>query len=400
MADSQFDILIRILAQQVGNEKAADILKKVREESTLTGKEGVKQEEAVAEATKKTTSSKKQLKDMVKGVGVEFPLLGRLGQLALNPLTMLVSSIVAGFGLWTNRVRELTRAMGGIEMPDVKTTDVERIDAMARAWGTLAEKMAAAATATKSIRADYAATIKLIESNDKFLTALGMDTGNAATVQKAGVAAAAADALELDAKARLARAGTPGSVEAEAAMAKKFADDVAAASAEKDVIKARINDIIDTRDLGQGILSTDNIAAGARYTLRYGNMLPDDALTVEQASLAGQQAIIDRGGQFEFSRRSRAVRRSEVADATKDLDEVDRLRAENRDLRQQAATFSAGAGAKLISSGASGFGDIAGMAQSASNLAQGVAMVAKAIAEMNQANAEIRRSINNLSQRP
>jgi len=110
MADNQLDILIRILTQEVGAEKADQVLKKVTDETKKLKVEQVDlsktQEELTANvvkadaATQKYNLSKKQLKDLAQGLKQEFPLLGTAVKFFTNPLTVsvgLLSACVAGF---------------------------------------------------------------------------------------------------------------------------------------------------------------------------------------------------------------------------------------------------------------------------------------------------------------
>ena len=108
MADKSLDILIRILTQQVGAEKAQDIVKKVTEETQKS-----------TEATKKNTdaegksfTSKKQLKEAIKGLSMEFPILGRVAALALNPIAFAVAAGALAFTIWRRRAEGLIQSAG------------------------------------------------------------------------------------------------------------------------------------------------------------------------------------------------------------------------------------------------------------------------------------------------
>lgn len=338
MADENFDILIRILAQQVGTEKAQDILKKVREESTATGKEGVKQQEAVAEATKKTFTSKKQLKDMIKELGHEFPLLGQLGRLALNPIAFSTAAITGAFVLWNHRVQELTRSLGGIEMPDVSTTATDRINTQAEAWGLMAEKMASAANASSAIKTALDAALATIKANEELFTAMGFGGGNLNESRVAAISAAAAD-LRASGQARVARAGQPGSEAGEAVLAARFGGASSAAMKAKAEAQGRLDEILGLADLS----GPRRVWANAKFLGRYGyGMSTEDAANLERGNIASQQGIIDQAGSFAISQKSRAVRRSERAGGLEDIAKADAMGGEVVSLLRQIAAGVAG----------------------------------------------------------
>ena len=141
MADSNFDILIRVLTQQVGSEKASDILKKVKEESVNTGKEGVKQEELVEKATAKTVTTKHKLREALKGLGREFPIVGQIGRLALNPIALAATAVAAGVGLILSKIAELNAKMEEMQAR-LRSLDLSRLDAMRERTQGIAQDMA------------------------------------------------------------------------------------------------------------------------------------------------------------------------------------------------------------------------------------------------------------------
>lgn len=99
MADNLVEILIKFGLDKSKATEAAAQIKDIQTASTEAGNAGVKAEAEVTEATKKTFASKKSLKDMVKELGREFPILGQLGRLALNPIAAATTAAIQGTNL-------------------------------------------------------------------------------------------------------------------------------------------------------------------------------------------------------------------------------------------------------------------------------------------------------------
>lgn len=159
MADKSLDILIRILTQQVGAEKAQDIVKKVTEETQKS-----------TEATKKNTdaegksfTSKKQLKEAIKGLSMEFPILGRVAALALNPIAFAVAAGALAFTIWRRRAEELNRTLAMVELPDLAGQKIGEISAVADAYKKLGEAVAEAQGKFTSAEDVYNTAITNIE---------------------------------------------------------------------------------------------------------------------------------------------------------------------------------------------------------------------------------------------
>jgi len=96
--------------------------------------------EAIVEQTKSTGAaftSKKQLKDMVRELGQEFPLLGMAGRMALNPIVAATAAVTASFVILKNKFDEAVKAGGGFETPDLSEEVVARYERLA----TAAEKI-------------------------------------------------------------------------------------------------------------------------------------------------------------------------------------------------------------------------------------------------------------------
>lgn len=389
MADNNFDILIRILTQQVGSEKATDILKKVREETTATGKEAVKQEEAVEAATKKTFASKHQLKDMVKQLGHEFPILGQVGRLALNPIAFTTAAITGAFVIWNKRVQDLSVSLGGIAMPDFTTSDADRIKNHAAAWGELAQKMADAASASNQIKTGLDDALGTIKANEELFRAMGIDTGTQGDQSRAAVKSAAAAALAASGRARIARAGTPGSTVKEEALGAQYSAAVAEAAKAKAEAQTRLMSL---SEVGSGsILNPMRQVRNAQFLARYGNMSVEDAKALERGNIDSQSGIISRAGAFADSRASRATRRSEIAGGRADIAAAQGMEGEVVQLLRQIAAGVAGR-APMPKSEIDG--------QSSVALYQYLQNVPDVMAAIERANAAQLALLRNLSQRP
>jgi len=116
---------------------AAQADKEIAEGVKVVGQEEVKAAEAAARASEKAFLSKKQWKDAVKGLANEFPVLGHLGMLAINPITAAVALGASAWAIWKYRVDELAESMSRLKLPDLGQQSVSRIHATAEAYERL-----------------------------------------------------------------------------------------------------------------------------------------------------------------------------------------------------------------------------------------------------------------------
>lgn len=110
MADNQLDILIRILTQEVGSEKAKDILKKTTEEAkkleranvdlSRTFKELDANVSGSKESINKVTVAKKELLAAARGLTAQFPIAGRALALFSNPIAATTAVLAVTVGLF------------------------------------------------------------------------------------------------------------------------------------------------------------------------------------------------------------------------------------------------------------------------------------------------------------
>lgn len=133
--DREYRIKIVTTAEPRGARETKDALEDL-------GKAGKKANEEVAEKTGLLATKKKELKDVVKGLSAEFPELARVGRLALNPISFAVAGITGAFALWRYKVNELTRALGGVELPDI-ASHITSVNTLREAYGKLIEQIEA-----------------------------------------------------------------------------------------------------------------------------------------------------------------------------------------------------------------------------------------------------------------
>lgn len=283
MADNQLDILIKFGLSKEKATEAVSELKKLKDVTTEVGKEGVKQEAAVEEATKKTFTSKKQLKDMLKQLGHEFPLLGQIGRMALNPIVFTTAGITAAFQIWKTRTDELTKSLGGVAMPDISDDHLARLDKFAEKFGNIVNNAESAKTKLKELQDQ-------IDANAAFAQALGIDVGTGPAKEKADLATRFGQGLVASGLDKM-QAGSAISAE-DLAKLKTLAD-----SAQKDTVerRGRIGDI----DFTQGLASYDprRLFYDNRFRARYGyGTTYDQARAIEEGAIGSNQNLVNYYG--------------------------------------------------------------------------------------------------------
>lgn len=333
MADNQLDILIRIITQELGPQKANEVVKKFTEETKKATEETKKATVATQEnttATDRAFTSKKQLKDAVRGLSMEFPILGRLASLALNPISLIVAGIAGAFTIWKRRVDELTISLAGFQMPDVTTDQIARIDAGATALGKFAVEMAKLKDSSKQVKDDLAAVLKQIKFLEDLRKASGQETGTTAAEDEALAKEMAAAALEAKAAGKIAAAGTPGSSEAEAELGGKYKAAAEEAAKAQATARQRLGDIAEMQDSPWWRKPYDD----ARFRMRYGNETTyDEARAMEQGNIGSAQTAIDQYRSFREGSVARGIKRGMITSADADVAEAARLRGEASDVR-------------------------------------------------------------------
>lgn len=295
--NNSLDILIRFIRDKTGADLSKKDIAELKQLTTDAGKEGVKQQEAVEQATNKTFASKKQLKDMVKQLGHEFPILGQLGRLALNPIVLVTTGITAAFQIWKFRTDELTRSLGGIEMPDMKEDMVTRAERLAEAYSKMAVNAGNFSTKASDFQKSLDAVLKTIEYNDALAKAMGIDTGTNATDQKATATSQAATAIEIAARANLAKGGKEPNSVALAFVDKNMKEAAMAAQSKIDEAKARRKEAQDYQEMSFAEQMLHPVLAAklrARYPGARGDRMGDAAAETEGRLIQEQQPYVDR----------------------------------------------------------------------------------------------------------
>jgi len=343
MADRDLEIAIRLLSDTHGADEVKSAINKVTgatKDATGETIKGTAATEADVRSTEKSHGAKKNLQGILRGLSHEFPVLGQVARLALHPISLVVAGIAGAFTIWKEKVDGLTRSLGGIEMPDVTTDQIGRIEAAAAAWGKFASEIVKTKDASSQVKKDLADIIARIKFLDDLKRAAGKDISPESTIlREADVKSAAADILEAGIGRKRAAAGTPGSVEKEAVIEKGFKEAATAAEKEIEDAKKRLAEAFKYQDAGAGRI----LMPGAAYRLftQYGisgtdrGRAGDIASPIERENIARQQAIVDRYAAFGKDKAGRAGQREVLEGAKADVEEVVRLRQEVVELRRQ-----------------------------------------------------------------
>jgi len=262
-------------------------------------KKSTEASEKDTEATDKSFASKKQLKDMLKQLGHEFPLLGSIGRLALNPIAFASAGIVAAFTIWKTRTDELTRSLGGVALPNIGKDHLDMLDEYAKRFGRIVDGVDKAKTKLKELQDQ-------IDANAEFAKALGIDVGTGPAKEKADLASRLGSGLVASGQAKM-RDGSPIS-------AKELADlKTLASAAEEDTAsrQSRIEDI----DQLRGMASWDprRLFYDNRFRMRYGyGTSYDEAVGIEQSAIASNNNVKNYYGAMTQRAALFAVGQSEV----------------------------------------------------------------------------------------
>lgn len=345
MPDSVYSILLKFGLDDAAAKAAATDIEKLKSAQAESGKVGTQAMKDVTVATDKATVSKRQMREAVKGVAYEFPLLGRAAALALNPVTASVAGIIAAFRLWKIRVDELSKSLGGIPMTDVSEGIVERLERRAAALKKLAEGAGSLTDAEGKIKEFFADTnaaldaqveaIKRIgDARNELAKSLGLpvsgeDTETARRAEDARIAAMKKQQADLRAEGRrkLAAAGGVVGDEQEAGLEQKYA--AAAKEAEGELKKARERrmEIADMEGLHK--YDPRRIYYDTKFRIRYGyGTTYDQARAMEMGIESSQQGVIDSYGAFKANQADRARKRALKAQGEKDIEEAEGMTPE------------------------------------------------------------------------
>ena len=330
MSDNVFEILIKFGLSKEKATEAVNELKKIQEQTKTTGKEGVKAEEAVDEATKKTFASKKQLKDMVKQLGHEFPVLASVARAALNPIVISAGLIAASLAIVRDKLRDVGAVM---ETSNWKT---DKVNAAAEAWKEYAKWIAD----SKSSASGLEASLKNVSEYMKTIAELGKRSGKdtdanpifarkgaetEAQLKEQAAAALRAKAKELRSKAEKAQPGA--SEQRDKNTQSSLDEDAAKAAAEIATLDAEIKNlenIYSPENAGNPKYVVEHLKASAKYGV---TMNPDDIIGTLKKQRSGYQGFIDLAARGKSASETNAARRTAA----------DSMRSKANDFDTQAA---------------------------------------------------------------
>jgi hypothetical protein len=279
---------------------------------------------------KQAFTSKAQLKQAVKGLKDEFPALGHIARMALNPITLIVAGIGSAWAIWTYRVKEMTAVLSGFELPDLSEKRVGQVRAMAKAYSDFTEALRKTREAYQSVdsaskredeRQDKQAerNKKLRESqknlalakleHDKaslkpgeyekrkagiedFYEGLGVKDTDDQKKAKLQRQAQREDDLARDAKAKLAEAAKikAGTEEQDQQTGGDLQKQAEAAKAGKVTAQGRLKEIQDFRE---GVMDwQDKVGFTAKYGARYGTMPGSKAIDLEKGNIRSADSVI------------------------------------------------------------------------------------------------------------
>ncbi len=337
--DENLDILIRTQANTAGAQAVKQELDKVKDAGVSANQEIGKKVEWLA-------GRKAELKAAVKGLAVEFPLLARLAQLALNPITMAVSAISLAFGIWKSRVEGLTGALQQVELPDISPDHAAHVNAAAVAWGKYAEELNKALSANegkavdnrlKEIDNHLALQLKLIEAQKQVRLASAKALGGPDQAGHTLGAEEDAARKKLEAERRAEQTKLDESLNQAAELSKRAdkrrweaagiriagAEDDSATETELKKRSDAAQKSIEQRGVRTGFL-TDLLGReggrfgprqlwrGLQYGWKYGWLTdPREALEMERSTGTSEEVSIQRYREWTGRRRGRAAQRAQ-----------------------------------------------------------------------------------------
>jgi len=187
------------------------------------------------------------------------------------------------FTIWKKRTDELSKSLGGVQLPDISDDYLARLDEFAKRFGNIVNKADAAKTKLKELQDQ-------IDANAEFAKALGIDVGTGPAKEKADLATRFGQQQVASGLAKM-RDGSPISA-SELEKLKNLAD---AAGADTKQRQGRIEDI----DQLRGMASWDprRLFYDNRFRMRYGyGASYDDAVGIEQSAISNNQNVVNYYG--------------------------------------------------------------------------------------------------------
>jgi hypothetical protein len=170
-------------------------------------KEDIAASEADTAATEEQTLSKTELRESIRGLGLEFPELDRLVHVATSSIGIAFASVAAAVAIWRDRIKEVQSETDALEFPDV-TQLIKPVQDVAAAWNGLADAVARANDNYNSVEQSADRAIKKIQEQralEKQIESAKGEGTNVAADEKARRAeenVRANEAANLDAKAK------------------------------------------------------------------------------------------------------------------------------------------------------------------------------------------------------
>lgn len=369
MADDTLDIYLRIITQEVGQEKADAILKRVREETKESSRATAQATEVTKENTKAVEgqlSSKQQLRGALRGLSSEFPILGRVASMVMNPMTLSVAGILAAFNLWRARVDELAKSLAAVELPQMGQTELGLIEKYSRQMGELADKTDLTREAMSLLKKELE-DISAIEESGKLF---GIEPGSEGALARMEARERMAQVMEERGRAmvRAAEGIRPDDP-------KLQADQKAAAEAAQRTIsesQQRLGQIADWQDSPVWRRPLDDF----RFRMRYGyGTTYDQARAMENERIAQARSTLGQFAAFQAGAQRRAQIRAGGEQGRQLIEQAGALRAENIAAGRVAIRgqfenfFSAGGGIQGPAGGGTTEGQMQTMQQAAAGLA-------------------------------
>ncbi|HLH53450.1 MAG TPA: hypothetical protein VKY92_07530, partial [Verrucomicrobiae bacterium] len=334
------------------------------------GKAGAQAHQEIAKGAGESGLKHSELRQIVKGLRMEFPELYHIAHMALHPLTLVVAGITAAFALWNYRMKELTALFGNVELPDITPTKVGHVNAAAEAWKNYGEQIRKAAEAYESVDAaadrhakkmteETERQKKLLDANkglelaqlegakgsmsegeyeskrlqiENRYAAAGLKIDESSQKNALNEKARRGANLQLDAQLKAAAAGRikVGSAEDDNQTEEDLKRRAEAARKEIDE-RNKMIDELDAYQSGQ-MGPWDSSVFSAKYTAAYGLLSPEAARAEEIQKIGTQQVNIDRYYDFLKKRRGRdeqRARRSELyGEAAKEMSEAGQISSE------------------------------------------------------------------------
>ena len=137
------------IARKKINDQIADSVHTVSQEE-------IEAATKTADVDTEAVSSKTRIREALHGLGLEFPMLHRVGKWALNEIGLAFASVAGAVAIWTAKLREAREEEERIELPDFQ---IEQVNQASVAWNGLAAARTAANEAFSSASGIYGRAI-------------------------------------------------------------------------------------------------------------------------------------------------------------------------------------------------------------------------------------------------